>query len=58
MKGEEIVFSKMYTIMTSKACIFLCFIPCFPENKTGLILIFTLKYYTRAYLAGSIFTYE
>ena len=27
-------------------------VPCFPENKTGLILIFTLKYGTRAYFRG------
>ena len=27
-------------------------IPCFPENKTGLILIFTPKYGTRAYFRG------
>ena len=25
-------------------------VPCFPENKTGLILIFTSKYVTRAYV--------
>ena len=27
-------------------------LPCFPENKTGLILIFTPKYGTRAYFRG------
>ena len=27
-------------------------IPCFPDNKTGLILIFTPKYGTRAYFWG------
>ena len=29
-----------------------CMVPCFPENKTGLILIFTPKYGTRAYFRG------
>ena len=29
-----------------------CQIPCFPENKTGLILIFTPNYGTRAYFRG------
>ena len=27
-------------------------LPCFPDNKTGLILIFTSKYGTRAYFRG------
>ena len=27
-------------------------VPCFPDNKTGLILIFTPKYGTRAYFRG------
>ena len=27
-------------------------LPCFPDNKTGLILIFTPKYGTRAYFRG------
>ena len=31
---------------------FLSLVPCFPENKTGLILIFTPKYGTRAYFRG------
>ena len=30
------------------------YLPCFPENKTGLILIFTPKYGTRAYFRGCI----
>ena len=27
-------------------------LPCFPDDKTGLILIFTPKYGTRAYFRG------
>ena len=27
-------------------------VPCFPKNKTGLVLIFTPKYGTRAYFRG------
>ena len=27
-------------------------LPCFPDNKTGLVLIFTSKYGTRAYFRG------
>ena len=29
-------------------------IPGFPENKTGLVLIFTLKYDSRAYFWGCV----
>ena len=30
----------------------LLILPCFPQNKTGLILIFTPKYDTRDYFQG------
>ena len=32
-------------------------IPCFCENKTGLMLILTLKYETRAYFRGISFIF-
>ena len=47
-KSAEQYVASMFRIYLFAAYI----LPCFPENITGLILIFTPKYGTRAYFRG------
>ena len=42
----------IFLAQSTRVSYFLTELPCFPDNKTGLILIFTSKYDTRAYFRG------
>ena len=51
--SEEYLLLSKFSVYDSKSeGTFSIHVPCFPENKTGLILIFTPKYGTRAYFRG------
>ena len=43
------VFAEIPLLRSDHCKLHFPIIPCFPDNKTGLILIFTSKYGTRAY---------